>query len=171
MAIISVNEMTVERGNKRVLQNLTFTIGEGEIFALLGGNGAGKSTTLLTLLGFITPVSGSIEILGYDSASSIKQIRSNVAYLPEAASLYGHLSAYENLEYFLSLAKIKSSKSDMDDVFDVVALQTDQRHQNLSTYSKGMRQKVAIALALLSCLLYTSPSPRDQRGSRMPSSA
>ena len=149
MAIISVNEMTVERGNKRVLQNLTFSIGEGEIFALLGGNGAGKSTTLLTLLGFITPVSGSIEILGYDSASSIKQIRSNVAYLPEAASLYGHLSAYENLEYFLSLAKIKTSKSDMDDVFDVVALQTDQRHQNLSTYSKGMRQKVAIALALL----------------------
>ena len=149
MTAISVNNLIVERGDKTVLRDLSFTIGEGEIFALLGGNGAGKSTTLLTLLGFISPVSGSANILGDDIGSALKKIRSNCAYLPEAATLYGHLSAYENLEYFLSLAKIKTSKSEMDDVLDVVALQSGQRGETLSSYSKGMRQKVAIALALL----------------------
>lgn len=149
MTAISVNNLIVERGDKTVLRDLSFTIGEGEIFALLGGNGAGKSTTLLTLLGFISPVSGSANILGDDIGSALKKIRSNCAYLPEAATLYGHLSAYENLEYFLSLAKIKTSKPEMDDVLDVVALQAGQRGETLSSYSKGMRQKVAIALALL----------------------
>ena len=146
---ISINNLVVERGGNPVLHDVSFDIKKGEIFALLGGNGAGKSTTLLTLLGFIKPVSGSAQILGHDILKDIKSIRAIVAYLPEAATLYGHLSAYENLDYFLSLAKIKAVSSNMDDVLDIVALQRDARKQHLSSYSKGMRQKVAIALALL----------------------
>lgn len=146
---ISINNLVVERGGNPVLHDVSFDIKKGEIFALLGGNGAGKSTTLLTLLGFIKPVSGSAQILGHDILKDIKSIRASVAYLPEAATLYGHLSAYENLDYFLSLAKIKAVSSNMDDVLDIVALQRDARKQHLSSYSKGMRQKVAIALALL----------------------
>ena len=146
---ISINNLVVERGGNPVLHDVSFDIKKGEIFALLGGNGAGKSTTLLTLLGFIKPVSGSAQILSHDILKDIKSIRASVAYLPEAATLYGHLSAYENLDYFLSLAKIKAVSSNMDDVLDIVALQRDARKQHLSSYSKGMRQKVAIALALL----------------------
>ena len=146
---ISINNLVVERGGNPVLHDVSFDIKKGEIFALLGGNGAGKSTTLLTLLGFIKPVSGSAQILGHDILKDIKSIRAIVAYLPEAATLYGHLSAYENLDYFLSLAKIKAVSSNMDDVLDIVSLQRDARKQHLSSYSKGMRQKVAIALALL----------------------
>ena len=146
---ISINNLVVERGGNPVLHDVSFDIKKGEIFALLGGNGAGKSTTLLTLLGFIKPVSGSAQILSHDIVKDMKSIRASVAYLPEAATLYGHLSAYENLDYFLSLAKIKTVSSNMDDVLDIVALQRDARKQHLSSYSKGMRQKVAIALALL----------------------
>ncbi len=146
---ISVSNLVVERGGKTVLHDVSFDIPEGEIFALLGGNGAGKSTTLLTLLGFIPPVSGMAKILDHDSKSAVKDIRANTAFLPEAATLYGHLSAYENLDYFLSLAKIKTSTPQMDAVLDTVGLQKEERGGHLSTYSKGMRQKVAIALALL----------------------
>lgn len=146
---ISVNNIVVERGDKTVLHDVSFDVNEGEVFALLGGNGAGKSTTLLTLLGFITPLTGSARVMTYDAVTHMIDVRKNVAYLPEAATLYGHLSAYENLDYFLSLAKIKASVPEIDTVLDVVDLQKEQRAQHLSTYSKGMRQKVAIALALL----------------------
>ena len=149
MSAISVNNLIVERGGKPVLHDVSFNVGKGEVFALLGGNGAGKSTTLLTLLGFIKPVSGFAKILGHDSIKDVKNIRSHVAYLPEAATLYGHLSAYENLEYFLSLAKIKPTLSKVNEVLDIVALQHESRNTRMSSFSKGMRQKVAIALALL----------------------
>ena len=147
--VISVNNLVVERGGKAVLHDMSFNVEKGEIFALLGGNGAGKSTTLLTVLGFIKPVSGTAMVLDHDSISAVQSVRANVAYIPEAATLYGHLSAYENLDYFLSLAKVKSTTPKMDKVLDLVALQGDARASRLSTYSKGMRQKVAIALALL----------------------
>ena len=149
MAIISVNHLEVARGGKRILQDVSFDIQEGEVFALLGGNGVGKSTTLLTLLGFLKPSAGSISILGHSPEEKLADIRQQVAYLPESASLYGHLSAYENIEYFLSLAKLNRTQEQMEDALDRVNLQKSQRSKNLDQYSKGMRQKVAIALALL----------------------
>ena len=149
MSVISIQDLVVERGDQRVLHGVSFEVAKGEIFALLGGNGAGKSTTLLTLLGFVSPVSGSASVLGHDSTKDVEDLREKVAYLPESATLYGHLSAYENLEYFSSLAKIPTSSARLDEILEVVALQEGQRGQALSTYSKGMRQKVAIALSLL----------------------
>ncbi|MEO1643361.1 MAG: ABC transporter ATP-binding protein, partial [Pseudomonadota bacterium] len=100
-------------------------------------------------LGFLEPTSGLAMVNGVDITNDIKAVRQATAYLPEAATLYEHLSAYENLEYFLSLAKVKASRSDIDAALDRVSLQTDARGKRLSTYSKGMRQKVAIGLALL----------------------
>lgn len=146
---ISVDKLVVERSNKAVLHDISFSVGQGEVFALLGGNGAGKSTTLLTLLGFVPSKSGSADVLGHDVDSDISQVREKVAYLPEAAKLYDHLSAYENLDYLLSLAKKSFSRAELDKALDTVALQAEARSQLMSTYSKGMRQKVAIALAIL----------------------
>lgn len=76
-------------------------------------------------------------------------IRSQIAYLPEAATLYPHLNAYENLEYFLALANKQTTRAQLDKALDEVDLQTDQRGRHMDNYSKGMRQKVAIALAIL----------------------
>jgi len=81
--------------------------------------------------------------------SNVAEIRDKTAYLPEAATLYPHLNAYENLRYFLSLSKRKPSRSELDATLDKVNLQPNSRSNRMETYSKGMRQKVAIALALL----------------------
>ena len=116
---------------------------------MLGGNGAGKSTTLLSLLGFLPPVSGEVSVLGKPVYDDVRAVRTAVAYLPESVALYGHLSARENLAYFLKLAGIHRTTADVDAVLDQVSLQDDARDAPMERYSKGMRQKTGIALAIL----------------------
>ncbi|MGB6231273.1 MAG: ATP-binding cassette domain-containing protein, partial [Litorimonas sp.] len=101
MDAIRVESLHVARDGTPVLHGISFTVPAGSVYALLGGNGAGKSTTLLTLLGFLQPGSGEVEVLGRDVGLDLKAVRESVAYLPEAATLYPHLDAYENLAYFL----------------------------------------------------------------------
>ena len=146
---LAAESLTVTRSGQTVLKDVSFSVSSGDIYALLGGNGAGKSTTLLTFLGFLSPDSGTARVLGNKVAANLKASRQSTAYLPEAATLYPHRNAYENLGYFLSLAKGKARDADLDAALDRVSLQPDARRNRLSTYSKGMRQKVAIALALL----------------------
>ncbi|MGB6317652.1 MAG: ABC transporter ATP-binding protein [Litorimonas sp.] len=149
MSAIVVENLHVARDGSPVLHGISFAVPKGRVFALLGGNGAGKSTTLLTLLGFLEPGGGTATVLGHDVGREVKRVREAVAYLPEAATLYPHLDAYENLAYFLDLAGRKSDRMALDGALDAVGLQTDARGRAMSGYSKGMRQKVAIALALL----------------------
>ena len=146
---LEASSLSVERSGISVLQDVSFSVPPGEIYALLGGNGAGKSTTLLMFLGFLDVASGSVSVQGKDVASDVSSAREAIAYLPEAATLYGHLTAYENLRYFLSLANLKAQDSELDDALDSVALQPEARSKRMETYSKGMRQKTAIALAIL----------------------
>jgi len=148
-SVLQARGLTVWRGSSPVLSQINFEVLAGEVFALLGGNGAGKSTTLLTFLGFLEPKAGEALVFGSPVHRDIAIVRSHVAYLPEAATLYGHLSAYENLAYFGALAGLDITRADMDATLDRVALQAAARGQRMASYSKGMRQKVAIALALL----------------------
>ena len=143
------DNLSVSRGHSVVLDAVSFTVEQGSVFALLGGNGAGKSTTLLTFLGFISPLSGKVLVNDVDVSTDLPATRQAIAYLPEAATLYEHLNAYENLSYFLSFSKIKVGSVEIDSALDKVTLAKDSRKKKLQTYSKGMRQKVAIALALL----------------------
>ncbi len=147
--VLTAESLTVDRGGHQVLSGVEFSIAQGEIFALLGGNGAGKSTTLLTFLGFVTPTSGVARVNGQSVHEDIKAIHKQVAYLPEAANLYPHLNARENLDYFLSLAKADNSRARIDSALDMVGLAASARDRRLEAYSKGMRQKVGIALAIL----------------------
>jgi ABC-2 type transport system ATP-binding protein len=135
--------------NKQVLKDLTFSVQAGKIFALLGGNGAGKTTTLKTLLGLNETYEGDAHILGLSVRSAMTEIRKKVAYLPESVMLYPHLSGIENIEYFLSLAGLNKDNEHVHVALDKVGLKQDARQQPLANYSKGMRQKTAIALALL----------------------
>ena len=149
IAPLEARSLSLLREGNAVLDQVSFSVAEGEIFALLGGNGAGKSSTLLTFLGFLQPSAGEVLVRGHSVHSDIPAARSAIAYLPEAASLYGHMSAYENLDYFLDLAGRNASRSDLDAAFERVALAEEARSRRLQSYSKGMRQKTAIALALL----------------------
>ncbi len=146
---LEARSLILVRDGATVLNEVSFAVLPGEVYALLGGNGAGKSTTLLTFLGFLSPTQGSVLIGGHPVSEDVRRAREQIAYLPEAASLYGHLDAYENLGYFLDLAGRKVTKAAMDDALDQVALPPEARERRMQSYSKGMRQKTAIALALL----------------------
>ncbi len=148
-SVLVANGLCVDRGGRRVLTNVSFSVGHGEVFALLGGNGAGKSTTLLTFLGFLNPSEGSASVNGVVAHEDKAAIRQQTAYLPESANLYAHLSARENLKYFLSLARVNRSSDEIEHALNTVSLAEDSRSRRLASYSKGMRQKVAIALAVL----------------------
>ena len=139
----------VSRSNKSVLKGISFAVTSGEVYALLGGNGAGKSTTLLSFLGFLTPSQGRICVKGREVSADVQAARRSIAYLPESASLYEHLNAYENLKYFLRLANSNPEDAEVEGVLDQVSLAPLARSRKLSSYSKGMRQKVAVALAIL----------------------
>jgi ABC-2 type transport system ATP-binding protein len=146
---IQISSLVIERGARRVLDDLALSVSSGEIYALLGGNGAGKSTTLAALLGFLKPVSGTLSVSGIDPATSPEAARHKIAYLPENVALYEHLSARENVDYFLALAGENHSIDEREAAFDAAGLQEDARDRRLSGFSKGMRQKVAIALAVV----------------------
>lgn len=146
---LEARSLSLTRDGTVVLSDVSFSVAPGEVYALLGGNGAGKSTTLLTVLGFLQPSSGEVLVNGQTVTSDVEGARAQIAYLPEAASLYGHLDAYENLGYFLDLAGRTVSRADIDTALDQVALPHEARTRRMQSYSKGMRQKTAIALALL----------------------
>ncbi len=148
-AVISAENLCVSVGTKQILNNVTFSVRAGEVLALLGGNGAGKSTTIKTFLGLMTPTSGSVLLAGVNVQTQPDIVRQKVAYLPESVMLYGHLNAIENIRYFLSLAGKPQTDADISASLERVALQPQAWQSPLSSYSKGMRQKTAIALALL----------------------
>lgn len=144
-----VRDLEVTRGGRKVLDKLNFSVAAGEVFALLGGNGAGKSTTLLSCIGLLSPSRGEVRVLGRTPSLEPEAVRASLAYLSETATLYEHLSARENLRYFLDLAGKNVSAAAMDAALDTVGLQPAARDLRTARFSKGMRQKVAIALAIL----------------------
>ena len=131
--ILEAQNLYIERGGQQVLSDVSFAVRRGEVFALLGGNGAGKSSTLLTFLGFITPKKGHVEVLGKSVRSNLSFVRQKSAYLPEAANLYPHLNARENIQYFLSLAKVKQSEAEIEAALDEAA----RLHQSRSVEHNG----------------------------------
>lgn len=146
---LEMKGLSVARSGHPVLRQVSFGVERGEVYALLGGNGAGKTTTLLTFLGFFVPTHGSAWVAGRDVIRNRRQARRSIAYLPEAAALYTHLTARENLSYFLALAALPVERASVERALDQVGLPEAERAERLERYSKGMRQKVGIALALL----------------------
>jgi ABC-2 type transport system ATP-binding protein len=149
MMRLQAERLEVRRGDKPVLCGVSFAVAAGEVFGLLGGNGAGKSTTLAAFLGFVPPSAGAARVNGQAVLDDPLAARGAIAYLPEAASLYPHLDARENLRYFLQLAGARCDGAAIDAALDRVALPAEARGRRLAGFSKGMRQKVAIALAIL----------------------
>ena len=129
------------------VKDFSLTIGKGEILGLLGANGAGKSTTINMLLGFIQPDSGDINIKGIDVIKESGETRKLIGYIPENVSLYPYLSGLENLDYFCRLAGFVYSMGELTDFLTKCGLQTEAHNRSVSGYSKGMRQKVGIAIA------------------------
>ncbi len=146
--IISVQNITKSFEKFKAINNLSFEVGEGEIYGLLGSNGAGKSTTINILLGFLKPDSGNAAIGNIDTSINYKEVRKNIGYISENVSLYPYLSGIENLDYFCKLTGKNHNKNELHDLLNKCGLENDAHHKRMETYSKGMRQKVGIAIAL-----------------------
>ncbi len=146
--VVDIQDLRVAYAGRAVLSDLSLRVSAGTIYALLGGNGAGKSTTLSVLLGFLKPASGHVKVAGFVPWEAPAKARSQLAYLPENVALYEHLSAVENADYLLSLSGSAPDRKAITDALRAVGLQEAAWHQRLGGFSKGMRQKVAIAIAL-----------------------
>ncbi len=139
--------LTKNYGSNKAINNLSFRVNKGEIYCLLGQNGAGKTTTINIFLGLIAPTSGEALINGI-SVENKEIISEDIAYIPEVVQLYGKLNGKENLDFFSRLSGQQLSASQLKEHLINVGLPVKAINQPLETYSKGMRQKVGIAIAL-----------------------
>ncbi|HDU8210601.1 ABC transporter ATP-binding protein [Acinetobacter baumannii] len=146
--VLDASAVVAGYGNKIILQQLDLHILPGEIYALLGANGAGKTTTLSLFLGFLAPNKGQVRVQGFDPVTQAAEARRNIAYIPENVALYEHLSARENVAYLLDLADQNISEESIDQALAAAGLAQEAFDRRVGGFSKGMRQKVAIALAL-----------------------
>ena len=146
--MINVNNLTKSFNNLDAIKNLTIDINEGEIYGLLGSNGAGKSTTINILLGFLKPNSGHVSINGIDMTINFDEVRKYIGYIPENVNLYPYLTGVENLDYFCKLSGNNYGSKKLEKFLEQCGLGSESHHRRTKTYSKGMRQKVGIAIAL-----------------------
>jgi len=130
------------------LKSLNLEVGKGEIFALLGQNGAGKSTTINILLGLLKATSGDAYINGISVTEHPQEIKQHLAYIPETVLLYPNLTGIENLDFFSKIAGFNYTKKELSELLLRTGLQEIAHEKDLGGYSKGMRQKVGIAIAL-----------------------
>jgi len=146
--MLTATNLTKKYGEHTALNSLNLNIEAGEIFALLGQNGAGKTTTINCFLGFIEPSSGTANINGVSVKDYALETKKYLAYIPETVMLYPNLTGVENLEFFSSLAGFSYSKEELVSFLSKAGLQNTAHQQKVGGYSKGMRQKVGIAIAI-----------------------
>jgi ABC-2 type transport system ATP-binding protein len=148
MAVLQAVQLGKQYNGIAALSNLNLSIDQGEVFCLLGQNGAGKTTTINLFLGFVAASSGQALINGVEVRPNETATQKMVAYIPEVVQLYGNLSGIENLDYFSRLAGYRYSHDMLGGLLQQAGLQKEAQGKKLATYSKGMRQKVGIAIAL-----------------------
>lgn len=147
-SIIRVDHLTKHFRDIKAVENLSFTVEEGQVYGFLGQNGAGKSTTIRMLLTLIQPTSGSIDIFGMDLQRHRKEILRQVGAIIERPDLYKYLTALENLRIFATMSGIKISGEKLMDQLAMVGLE-QRAHSKVKTYSQGMKQRLGIATALV----------------------
>jgi ABC-2 type transport system ATP-binding protein len=141
--------LTKRFGATVALDSLNLAVQPGDIYCLLGANGAGKTTTINLFLGFIEPSGGEARVNGVDVQRGPEAAKGAIAYIPETVALYPHLTGMENLEYFAGLAGHEGSREQLGSALNEAGLKTEAHSRKVAGYSKGMRQKVVIALAIV----------------------
>jgi ABC-2 type transport system ATP-binding protein len=146
--MIHTENLTKRFKTTLAVDNLSLHIQEGEVFGFLGPNGAGKTTTVRILTSLIGPTSGSAVVNGFRVGQQDTQIRRSVGILTETPGMYDNLSAEFNLEIYANLYEVKDPKGQVEKYLRMLGL-WERRMDEAGTFSKGMKQKLAIARALL----------------------
>ncbi len=149
-AIVLARDLTKRYGTAVAVQNLNLEVHGGEVFGMLGPNGSGKTTTILMLLGLTEPSSGEISVLGLDPRRRPLSVKRQVGYLPDTVGFYNDLTGRENLSYSAALLGLKrrDAGSRIDAALERVGL-SESTDRRVSTYSRGMRQRLGLAELLL----------------------
>lgn len=146
--MLKATQLTKRYGDLAAVRELNLEISEGEIYCLLGPNGAGKTTTVNLFMGFVAPTEGKVFINGMDVAQNARETKQFLSYIPENLALYPNLTGLENLEFFAGLSNGQLADTELKKLLNEAGLQQSAFDQRVKGYSKGMRQKVGIAIAL-----------------------
>jgi len=145
---IKVENITKLYGKQKALNNISFEIGSGEIVGLLGPNGAGKSTIMKIICSYITQNEGNVEVCGLNSIEEAIDSKNKIGYLPEHNPLYLDMYVKEFLSFISDIHKLKNKKERIDKMIEITGL-TPEKNKKISALSKGFRQRVGIASALI----------------------
>ncbi|WP_428326552.1 ATP-binding cassette domain-containing protein [Nitrosopumilus sp.] len=150
MYSIETKSLTKSFGDVTAVDDISFTVENGEIFGFLGPNGAGKSTTMMILTTLLKPTSGQALISGYNVMSDPKKVRENIGYVQQETTVDEYLTGRENLLLQAKLNHIPKNEIDsrIDEVLDLIEL-SDKQNESVVTYSGGMRKRLDIAGGLL----------------------
>lgn len=146
--IVKVSGLTKQFGSFTAVDQLSFSVEQGDVYGFLGQNGAGKSTTIRMLLTLITPTAGDIELFGLPLQLHRKEILQQVGAVIEKPDVYKYLSAYENLKLFAKLSGINPSRALLMNQLEQVGL-AERAHDIVKTFSQGMKQRLGIGIALV----------------------
>jgi ABC-2 type transport system ATP-binding protein len=147
-AIIRVNHLSKEYTALKAVNDLSFTVNQGDVYGFLGQNGAGKSTTIRMLLTLIEPTAGSIELFGLDLRKHRKEILKQIGAVIERPDLYKYLTAYENLRLFARMSGAKKNRQQLMAQLEQVGLH-ERADSKVKTFSQGMKQRLGIAVAMV----------------------
>ena len=148
--MIRVENLVKNYDDVQAVQAIDFTIDHGEVVGFLGANGAGKSTTLKILTGYLTPTSGQVKIDGLDIHNDSHEIKKIVGYLPESNPLYYEMYVYDLLKFTANIRNI--SGNDFKNALDMVVEQCGLKevvHKKVGECSKGFKQRVGLACAMI----------------------
>ncbi|MBC7849782.1 MAG: ABC transporter ATP-binding protein [Chitinophagaceae bacterium] len=147
-AIIQVSHLSKKYKEVHAVNDISFSVNEGEVYGFLGQNGAGKSTTIRMLLTLIEPTEGKIEMFGMNLLSHRKEILRKIGAIIERPDLYKYLTALENLSLFAKMSGVRVNEKQLMDQLDLVGL-SGRAKSKVRTYSQGMKQRLGLAVALI----------------------
>lgn len=147
-AAIKIIDLKKSYGSVLAVAGVSYHVNRGEMFGLIGPDGAGKTTTIRMLVGLLVPESGSVEVLGFDLLSQKKLIKNEIGYLSQKFSLYGDLTIDENIEFFADIHGVKHFEERRNELLEFTRL-TPFRGRLADKLSGGMKQKLALACTLI----------------------
>jgi len=147
--MIKIKNLVKQYGDKYAVNDISFSVGDGEIVGFLGPNGAGKSTTMNMLTGYLSSTSGTISIDGFDILENTMEAKKLIGYLPEQPPLYMDMTVIEYLNFVYELKKCTFNREKhLEEICEVVKL-SDVKNRIIGHLSKGYRQRVGIAQAIV----------------------
>lgn len=146
--IIKIENLKRSYANIVAVNGVSYSVGKGEMFGLVGPDGAGKTTTIRMLIGLLNPDSGIAEVLGYNIRTQKNKIKNEIGYLSQKFSLYGDLTVDENIEFFADIHGVKNYKARRNELLEFTRL-TPFRDRLADKLSGGMKQKLALACTLI----------------------